>query len=157
MLPLIIRGRTLSEAAIQDIQALIKAHWDKSRTRISKILCEKWDWRQPNGRLKDMTCREIFVTLERKGLLSNTICRSPKSISLTSLSIACTRWGASKKTMVRGSEINFLNSLILLPGLFGKNPKKTKPRVGKPDTEIAAITADGRELGLLLSLPLLPD
>nr|MBC8417525.1 DUF4338 domain-containing protein [Desulfobacterales bacterium] len=30
----------------------------------------EWNWRQPNGRLKDMACREVLLTLKRKGLIS---------------------------------------------------------------------------------------
>jgi len=45
------------------IQAVVHEHWDKGRTQISKILCLKWNWTQPNGRLKDMACREVLLTL----------------------------------------------------------------------------------------------
>jgi hypothetical protein len=33
------------------------------------VLCRLWNWRQPNGQLKDMACREILLTLKRKGLI----------------------------------------------------------------------------------------
>ncbi len=48
---------------------MVNDHWDKGRTPISQILCQKWNWVQPNGQLKDMACREILLTLNRKGLL----------------------------------------------------------------------------------------
>jgi len=70
MLPLTIRKRTITAADIELIQATINEHWKKGRTQISKILCQKWNWFQPNGRPKDMACREILVTLHRKGLIS---------------------------------------------------------------------------------------
>ncbi len=69
MLPITIRTRTISQPDLEFIQATVSAHWDKSRTQISKILCEKWNWFQPNGRHKDMACREILLTLHRNGLL----------------------------------------------------------------------------------------
>jgi len=30
------------------------------------MLCQKWQWYQPNGQMKDMDCREVLVTLERQ-------------------------------------------------------------------------------------------
>ena len=69
MLPITIRTRTISQSDLEFIQAIVSVHWDKSRTQISKILCEEWNWFQPNGRHKDMACREILVTLHRNGLL----------------------------------------------------------------------------------------
>ena len=37
------------------------------RTRLSIRLCELWDWRAPNGQLKDMACRNLLLRLERAG------------------------------------------------------------------------------------------
>ena len=69
MLRIIIRKRTICQQDLDDIQETVNEHWDKGRTPISEILCRKWNWRQPNGNLKDMACREILLTLKRKGLL----------------------------------------------------------------------------------------
>ena len=69
MLPLTIRKRTIDANELTLIQNVIDDNWEKSRTEISKILCRKWNWRQPNGHLKDMACREILITLHRKGLI----------------------------------------------------------------------------------------
>jgi hypothetical protein len=69
MLPITIRTRTISQPDLEFIQATVNVHWDKGRTQISKILCQKWNWFQPNGRPKDMACREILLTLHRNGLL----------------------------------------------------------------------------------------
>ena len=70
MLPITIRKRTIHKADLDLIQATVDRHWDKGRKQISKILCQQWNWRQPNGRLKDMACRELLLTLNRKGLLT---------------------------------------------------------------------------------------
>jgi len=69
MLPITIRNRTVTSADLKHIQAVVDENWCKSRTQISKILCEKWNWVQPNGRLKDMACREVLLTLYRRGLI----------------------------------------------------------------------------------------
>lgn len=66
---MIIRKKVITSDDIKFIQSVVHDNWDKSRTQISKILCTEWDWRQPNGQLKDMACREILLTLHRKGLL----------------------------------------------------------------------------------------
>jgi hypothetical protein len=70
MLPITIRKRTITEADLELIRATINKHWDKGRTQISEILCKKWNWVQPNGRLKDMACREVLLTLKRKDLIA---------------------------------------------------------------------------------------
>ena len=70
MLPLTIRKKTITEADLRFIQATINEHWKKGRTQISQILCKEWNWVQPNGRLKDMACRELLLTLNRKGLIT---------------------------------------------------------------------------------------
>ena len=69
MLPITIRKRTIYQQDLDDIQDTVNRHWNKGRTSISKILCREWNWRQPNGRMKDMACREVLLTLNRNGLL----------------------------------------------------------------------------------------
>ena len=70
MLPITIRKRIITEVEVKLIQATVNEHWTKGRTQISEILCRKWNWVQPNGRLKDMACREVLLTMKRKGLIS---------------------------------------------------------------------------------------
>lgn len=69
MKPLTIRNRTIDKDDIAFIQAVVYEHWDKGRTHISRVLCRKWNWVQPSGRLKDMACRELLLTLHRMGLI----------------------------------------------------------------------------------------
>ena len=69
MLPITIRKRPVSEADLPFIQTVVDEYWHRGRTQISKILCQKWNWFQPNGRPKDMACRELLITLERQGHL----------------------------------------------------------------------------------------
>ena len=38
-----------------------------SRRVLSRRLCEAWDWRQPNGTLRDMVCRGLMLALHRGG------------------------------------------------------------------------------------------
>ncbi|ODS30017.1 MAG: hypothetical protein SCARUB_04881 [Candidatus Scalindua rubra] len=69
MLPITIRKRTINTNELRSIKEILNKHWDKGRTHISKIICKEWNWRQPNGSLKDMACREVLLTLERKGFI----------------------------------------------------------------------------------------
>jgi len=70
MLPLTIRKRTITVDDIDPIQATVNEHWSKGRKHISRLLCQQWKWFQPNGRLKDMACRELLLTLSRMGLIT---------------------------------------------------------------------------------------
>jgi hypothetical protein len=67
---LVLRGRRLSSSDIDFIKATIEKHWDKGRSYISRVLCQQWDWRQPNGWLKDRACRDILLALERLDYLT---------------------------------------------------------------------------------------
>ena len=70
MLPITIRKRTIHDTDLPVIQSIIDENWHSGRTNISRVLCQRWNWVQPNGRLKDMACREVLVTLERAGHLT---------------------------------------------------------------------------------------
>ncbi|MCP3880935.1 MAG: DUF4338 domain-containing protein, partial [Sulfitobacter sp.] len=59
------RGRVISAQDIDFIQALIDAHPTASRRALSSLLCQAWDWRQPNGQLRDMVCRGLMLELHR--------------------------------------------------------------------------------------------
>ena len=63
------RKRSVTKQDIVDIRRIIKSHPDKSRRFISQEVCREWDWRQPNGVLKDMVCRSLLLLLESKSLI----------------------------------------------------------------------------------------
>jgi len=65
-----IRGRHIVSDDLHDIRAMISDHWASGRSAISRLLCERWDWRQPNGQLKDMACRSLLLALEAKGAIA---------------------------------------------------------------------------------------
>lgn len=67
---LIVRGRLVTPSDIVFIRSFIEKYHDKGRTFISKELCRYWNWRQPNGALKDMACRDFLSRLEKKGLIT---------------------------------------------------------------------------------------
>ncbi len=61
------RGKTVTEAEIEDIRVLIAANPGMNRSALSKELCRQWDWRQSNGALRDMVCRGLLLALHRAG------------------------------------------------------------------------------------------
>src|SRR5213593_4178931 len=61
------RGRVLTTEDILYIRKLITAHPAESRRGLSRKLCEAWQWKQPNGALRDMVCRGLLLMLERAG------------------------------------------------------------------------------------------
>lgn len=61
------RGRSVSHADIAFIRQLIQGNPHASRRRLSTLLCEAWNWVQPNGQFKDMLCRSFMLLLHRQG------------------------------------------------------------------------------------------
>jgi hypothetical protein len=61
------RGRVFTTKDILYIRELIAAHPGETRRRLSQKLCEAWEWRQPNGALRDMVCRGLLLMLHRAG------------------------------------------------------------------------------------------
>jgi Domain of unknown function (DUF4338) len=64
------RGKVITAEDILYIRELIAADPTASRRTLSKRLCEAWQWRQPNGALRDMICRGLLLTLERAGQIT---------------------------------------------------------------------------------------
>ncbi len=66
---LIIRRRLISAEDLTLIRSLIEKEGVRGRSHISKRLCEIWDWRQPNGRFREIACRDLLRRLQSKGLI----------------------------------------------------------------------------------------
>jgi len=64
-----VRGRSITEEDVAVVRKIITAHPDGSRRFISQEVCRAWDWRQPNGILKDQVCRTLLLLLESKGFI----------------------------------------------------------------------------------------
>jgi hypothetical protein len=63
----VIQGRSITAADIGLIRGLLEDNRDWNRSRLSRELCERWDWRNGTGRLKDMAARTLLLKLERLG------------------------------------------------------------------------------------------
>jgi hypothetical protein len=64
-----IRRRRIREEDLLLIRGLISAAGHRGRSYVSKRLCEIWDWRQANGRFRQIACRDLLRQLDRKGLV----------------------------------------------------------------------------------------
>lgn len=67
--PIILRGRKFTASSIGVVKSCVKNYYKFGRTRISKEVCKKLNWKQPNGWLKDRACRAALVQLEKMGVI----------------------------------------------------------------------------------------
>jgi len=65
----IFRGREFSLSEIKIIKKIIENNQGKSRTHVSKKICEVINWRQLNGKLKDAACREVLRRMNEVGII----------------------------------------------------------------------------------------
>lgn len=63
----IIQGRKTTKNDIELIKELLQNNPDWNRTRLSRELCLKWNWRNQKGQLKDMACRSFLLKLQEQG------------------------------------------------------------------------------------------
>jgi len=63
------RGKQVTAEDAAFIRQLIEKNPRDSRRVLSQKLCQAWDWRQPNGVLRDMVCRGLMLALERAGYI----------------------------------------------------------------------------------------
>ena len=63
------RGREIGSSEVAFLRELISEHPDLSRYALSKRVCEAWEWKQANGKLRDMVCRGLLLMLERAGAI----------------------------------------------------------------------------------------
>jgi len=61
------RGKAVTEKDIVFINELIAGNPGMSRWALSRELCRKWNWVQPNGTLRDVVCRGLMLGLHREG------------------------------------------------------------------------------------------
>lgn len=66
---MIVCGQTFSPETLEHIQRLVDGNPDISRRSLSKSVCGWLNWRRPDGRLKEMSCRKVLSHLYRSGHL----------------------------------------------------------------------------------------
>lgn len=65
-----IQGRKITPEDIELIKKLIGTNPSWGRTRLSKELCILWNLRSAGGGLKDMSCRNLLLKLQKQKLLT---------------------------------------------------------------------------------------
>jgi hypothetical protein len=64
---MVMQGRQIAMEDLELIRGLLASHPDWNRTRLSRELCARWNWRNARGRAKDMSARALLLKLERAG------------------------------------------------------------------------------------------
>jgi Domain of unknown function (DUF4338) len=64
---LLVQGRCVRSEEIAWLREWIQRHGQWSRKRLARQLCERWDWRDGCGRLKDFAARSLLLKLETQG------------------------------------------------------------------------------------------
>ncbi len=63
-------GREFTAATIAQIEKTLRIEPSLSRRALSLRVCEWLQWRAPNGRLKEVSCRKALLELHRRGLIA---------------------------------------------------------------------------------------
>ena len=74
---MVMQGRQIEAADIEWLRGQLAAQPDWNRTRLSRELCARWDWRNAKGHPKDMAARTLLLKLERAGHLHLPARRAP--------------------------------------------------------------------------------
>lgn len=64
------RARELTKQDIDFIRTSIVLHYSRGRSHISRVLCQAWNWIQPNGKLKEYAARDLLLRLEESRLVA---------------------------------------------------------------------------------------
>ena len=94
------RSRIVTDEDLSFIIKLIHENPTASRRRLSALLCEAWNWVQPNGALCDMVCRSLMLGMHRAGLIELPPVRQvnpnplavrskPKPVSVETTALCC--------------------------------------------------------------------
>lgn len=75
----IIQGQDIGTVELSAIRELIAQNPSFSRYKLSRVLCELWDWRDPKGQIKDMAARTLLGKLQARGWITLPAkrCESP--------------------------------------------------------------------------------
>ena len=62
-------GKNWTDDDLDQIRALIRTNATDTRAKLSRKVCEIFDWRKPDGKLKDMSCRVAMLKMHRDGII----------------------------------------------------------------------------------------
>jgi hypothetical protein len=70
-------GQHFSQSILDRIQETVRREPSVSRLDLSRRVCEWLNWRSPNGRLQDMSCRKALAQLNHRGVLDLPLRQRP--------------------------------------------------------------------------------
>lgn len=109
-----LRGRTFIDDDIQVVKTIVKEHWTKGRSQISRLVCKSLEWYQDNGRLKERACRDALRTLEERGVLSLPPTKSRSTHSATHTDHSFANDHPLSPTNTVSIEVNDITSLSIV-------------------------------------------
>ena len=65
----VCQGRSISTAELDWLRHAVAIHADWSRKRLAREICQRWQWRTAQGRLKDFAARSLLLKLQTRGLV----------------------------------------------------------------------------------------
>jgi len=71
-------GREFSPGDLQAIARMIEHNPQLKRTPLSRLVCEQLNWRRPDGRLREMSCRVAMLRMQADGLITLPASQIPK-------------------------------------------------------------------------------
>ena len=63
-------GKSWAPDDVDKIRDLIAAHPQANRADLSRLVCNVFDWRSQNGKIKQMSCRVAMLRMHRDGLIA---------------------------------------------------------------------------------------
>jgi hypothetical protein len=73
----VIQGRVIGPVELEQVRSLLATHPEWSRYRLSRELCQLWDWRSLTGQIKDMAARTLLLKLAQRGRVTLPARRRP--------------------------------------------------------------------------------
>ncbi len=67
----------ITEERVEQIRRIIAENPEWNRTMISKHICRLWGWQNPNGCLKDISCRDMLRELDKAGRIKLPMAQKP--------------------------------------------------------------------------------
>ena len=102
-----LQGRELSSDDLGLIRQLLQEHPQWSRWRLSRVLCERWHWRNAVGQIKDMAGRTLLLKLQERGHIQLPARRQTPANRMRQTQVAPEEWDRS----VLASSLGELGSL----------------------------------------------
>jgi hypothetical protein len=96
--PLVLQGRVVTAADLDQIRTLQATQPTWSRRQVSVALATAWDWRTPAGRLKDMASRALLGKLEARGLITLPVRRRAASNRMAGRPLPTRTWDLTPLT-----------------------------------------------------------